>query len=121
MCRDRKHGGRDCALEVRLEFEKIQSMTQGLSSILDPRRRCDFGDKMDSSLMSIVRIGASVAFCGFTTEGLMVTATAKNLIQVWQVQSNSSDNSEIVCPPLAVFPTSARMGSPDGVGGQVMK
>lgn len=68
--------------------------------------------------MSSVRIGASVAFCGFTAEGLMVTATAQNLIQVWQVQSNTSDDSEIVRPPLAVFPTSARMGSPDGVGGQ---
>lgn len=70
-----------------------------------------------------------MAWCDFTTDGLLVTATATKLLQAWRLRPNGrvkgqdekgegEGGVEIVHPPLAVFPTSARIGSPDGVGGQ---
>lgn len=72
-----------------------------------------------------------MAWCDFTADGLLVTATATKLLQAWRLRSNAGVGSEgdrgesegeggaeIVQPPLTVFPTSARIGSPDGVGGQ---
>jgi len=74
------------------------------------------GDRID--LLAGVRLGCTVAWCGFVPgrAALLATASADKLVQLWRWSADAGGAAALA--PCAAFPASARFGSPDGVGGQ---
>ena len=74
------------------------------------------GDRID--LLAAVRLGCTVAWCGFVPgrAALLATASADKLVQLWRWSADAGGAAALA--PCAAFPAGARFGSPDGVGGQ---
>ena len=68
-------------------------------------------------------LGCSVAWCGVTSDHLLVTAAASQLVHVWGIAGEAAPlrpakPGGCALRLRALFPASAGFGSADGVGGQ---